>query len=67
MSDIINACDRLADIYREKQSQGLVDVKYLVRRDDETTVEEICAEALRLEEAIAAGRTSPLKFNDIVQ
>ena len=67
MTEVVSACDRLAEIYREKESRGLVDVKYFVRRDEETTVEEICAEALRLEEAIIAGQTSPLKFNDMVQ
>lgn len=59
-----NACDAVAALYKQKESAGLIDVKFFVDDAYKATKEAVCKEVLRLEEAIAQGNFEPLVFND---
>lgn len=56
---------RLADLYREKQEQGLIDVKFLIQNREEASETEAFAELLALNEAIKNGEARPLDFGDL--
>jgi hypothetical protein len=64
MSNQPNACEKLATLYRQKASAGLIDVKFFVSNVGEVNPEVVCAEALRFDEAVERGDTVPLDFMD---
>ncbi|MFW5654958.1 MAG: hypothetical protein ACOCYW_04840 [Roseicyclus sp.] len=64
MTDAQSACERVAELYARKKSEGLVDVKFFVGGTYDTTTEAVCHEVLRLEDAISAGNYEELVFND---
>lgn len=57
-------CEALVERYKQKQAQGLIDVKFFVRNAEEALKEEICEEVNRLDDAIEEGNCVPLVFND---
>lgn len=59
-----SACDAVAALYKKKQANGLVDVKFFVDDTYKATKEAVCKEVLRLEEALEKGEFEPLVFND---
>ncbi|MBC6443569.1 MAG: hypothetical protein GDA53_10800 [Rhodobacteraceae bacterium] len=59
-----SAIDRVADLYRKKQKDGLTNVKFFVDNPYKATEEGVCEEVLRLEKAIQNGDFVPLTFND---
>ena len=64
MTNSTNARDQLAALYRKKADEGLIDVKFFVSNAGEVSPDVICAEAIRFDEAVERGDTSPLDFND---
>ena len=64
MNSSDNACDQLAALYRKKQAEGLIDVKFFVSGVKDVAKEVVCAEALRFDEAVERGDTLPLDFDD---
>lgn len=59
-----NACDAVAALYKKKEANGLVDVKFFVDDVYKATREAVCKEVLRLEDAIENGDFEELVFND---
>ena len=60
-----NSKESLAAIYKAKAAEGLLDCKFFVRGRDETGVDVLHEEALRLEKAIENGDVFPLDFRDL--
>ncbi len=56
--------ERLKKLYEEKAAKGLLDVKFDIDLSDAPTFEDLCAEVLAMEDAIAAGKSTPLSFGD---
>ncbi len=65
MNNPINACDAVATRYSQKQSDGLVDVKFLFQNKEEATVDDACAELEALHVAIRDGKSEALDFGDL--
>jgi hypothetical protein len=64
MTNTNNACEQLAALYKKKASEGLIDAKYFVSNVGDVAKEIVFAEALRFDEAVERGDTTPLDFND---
>ena len=55
-------CRSLADRFRQKQEEGLVDIKFYLRNKSEAASEQICREVNSLYAAIDRGEWAPLDF-----
>lgn len=63
MSDPV---EQLRELYKEKASNGLVDVKFdFYDSVKDASLEEICQEILNIEEAISHGNYTKLDFGDL--
>lgn len=58
------ANEQITELYAAKRAAGLVDVKVLLK-DTPPSEEAFCADHLRLQEAIAAGKVRPLSFGGV--
>lgn len=58
------ACKTLADRLEAKRALGLVDVKFYVAKNDDTSFETVCGEVIGLYDAVEAGNHRPLTFMD---
>jgi hypothetical protein len=54
----------LADRYHSMKTEGLVDVKFLLRNRDEATVEQVKREVKAMYDALDRGDSKVLDFND---
>jgi hypothetical protein len=54
----------LADRYHRMKTEGLVDVKFLLRNRDEATVEQVKREVKAMYDALDRGDSKVLDFND---
>jgi peptidyl-tRNA hydrolase len=57
--------ERLQELYALKAKQGLVDVRFDIDFTHKPDAEALAGELLRINEAIAKGKTSPLDFGDL--
>lgn len=64
-SQTLAPCSELDIIYAAKRDAGLVDVKFLHKNLDEGSPAQIEAELIKIQAAIAAGKTKELKFDDL--
>ena len=64
MSNSTDPCTDLAALYKKKAEAGLIDAKYFVSNVGEVAKEIVFAEAIRFDEAVERGDTTPLDFND---
>jgi len=55
---------QLAARFRSMAAEGLVDVKFFVRNQDEAMAESVCREVNRLYAAVDRGEAEPLDFKD---
>lgn len=65
MENRFSECQELAELYKAKAAEGLIDVKFYVGNAGEAGLQIVCAEALRLEAAIKRGEAFPLVFGDL--
>ena len=57
--------EKLAELYKRKAEQGLVDVSFAFKETAKNaSAEELAGEILAMEEAIKAGKSTPLDFGD---
>jgi hypothetical protein len=57
-------CQELATRFDTLKQDGLVDVKFYLRNTDEAVSEKVCAEVIRLHQAVERGDFAPLEFKD---
>lgn len=65
MNTQTNACDVVAERYKAKLAEGLVDVKFLFQNKEEATVELACAELEALHQTVESGKFEELDFGDL--
>jgi hypothetical protein len=63
-NNVGSSCSELAKRFETKSGAGLVDVKFFVGNTYEAVHETVCQEVNRLYEAVEAGNTAKLDFND---
>ena len=57
--------DKLSRGYaKQREQEGLTDVKYFVRNTDATVTEDVCRDVNRLHEAVAKGHSITFRFDD---
>jgi hypothetical protein len=56
--------ETLVKRFKALESEGLVDVKFLLRNADEATTEQVCREVNDFMDAYDRGESVPLSFKD---
>ena len=57
--------ERLSSRYaKQKEKEGLVDVKYYLRNTDDAVTEQVCRDVNKLYESVEKGGAVGLKFKD---
>lgn len=62
--DSMSQCQTLAVRFERMAADGLLDVKFFIRNQDEATAEAVCAEVSALYAAVDRGEETPLDFKD---
>lgn len=60
-------CTKLAARFEKMAADGLLDVKFFVRNQDEASAESVCEEVNRLYAAVDRGEEVDLDFRDSVR
>ena len=57
--------DKLSQQFaKQREQEGLIDVKYFIRNTDAAVMEDVCRDVNRLHDAVAKGHSITFRFND---
>ena len=57
-------CEKLATRLEKMEQDGVVDVKFFLKNQEEASLEDACREAHDMLEAVECGEYEPAAFND---